>query len=136
MTGTYSDPAQVAELHKLEADLDKELGRCLADFRMLSEGDRVMVCMNGGKDNYGILRLLEHFRRRAPIKFELLAVHLVAPALGLAAWWLLSGGIGMAPGLPVQLLFPLGVLGAVYRAATRPPRNLGWANRATASSRR
>ena len=54
---------------------------------------------------------------------ELLAVHLVAPALGLAVWWLLSGGIGMAPGLPVQLLFPLGVLGAVYRAATRPPRN-------------
>lgn len=53
----------------------------------------------------------------------LLAVHAVNPALGLAAWWLLSAAIHMAPGYPAQLLFPVGVLAAVYRGATRPPRN-------------
>lgn len=50
-------------------------------------------------------------------------VHLVAPALGLAVWWLLSAPIDSPPGYPVQLLFPAGVLAAVYRAATRPPRS-------------
>jgi hypothetical protein len=54
---------------------------------------------------------------------DLLAVHAVSPALGLAAWWLLSGGVHMPPGYPGQLLFPAGVLAAVYRGATRPPRN-------------
>jgi hypothetical protein len=47
----------------------------------------------------------------------------VNPALGLAAWWLLSAGISTPPGCPAQLIFPVGVLAAVYRGATRPPRN-------------
>ncbi len=53
------------------------------------------------------------------------AVHLVLPALGLAVWWLLSSGIDRAPGYPAQLLFPVGIVVAVYRNAIRPPRSYG-----------
>jgi tRNA 2-thiocytidine biosynthesis protein TtcA len=62
--------------YKLEKELGRELGRCVADFKLIEEGDRVMVCMSGGKDSYALLHLLERARRRAPIRFSLLAVHL------------------------------------------------------------
>ena len=61
---------------KLEHDLAKKLGRCIADFALIEPGDRVMVCMSGGKDSYTLLHLLERARRKAPISFTLLAVHL------------------------------------------------------------
>src|SRR4051794_17642406 len=61
---------------KLENELARELGRCIADFKLIEEGDRVMVCMSGGKDSYTLLHLLERARKKAPIKFSLLAVHL------------------------------------------------------------
>ncbi|MDB4986442.1 MAG: tRNA(Cytosine32)-2-thiocytidine synthetase [Myxococcaceae bacterium] len=61
---------------KLEQELARELGRCIADFELIEEGDRVMVCMSGGKDSYTLLHLLERARKKAPIKFSLLAVHL------------------------------------------------------------
>jgi tRNA 2-thiocytidine biosynthesis protein TtcA len=60
----------------IERDLGRDLGRAIADFGLIAEGDRVMVCMSGGKDSYVMLHLLERARRRAPIHFELLAVHL------------------------------------------------------------
>jgi tRNA 2-thiocytidine biosynthesis protein TtcA len=64
------------ELEKLTRDLGRDLGRCVMDFSLLSEGDRVMVCLSGGKDSYTLLTLLERLRTRAPIRFSLIAVHL------------------------------------------------------------
>jgi tRNA 2-thiocytidine biosynthesis protein TtcA len=60
----------------LERDLSRDLGRAIADFDLVGEGDRVMVCVSGGKDSYTLLHLLERARRRAPVRFEIVAVHL------------------------------------------------------------
>lgn len=54
----------------------RELGRAVADFSLIEEGDRVLVAMSGGKDSYALYTLLEKLRRRAPVRFDLLAVHL------------------------------------------------------------
>ncbi len=64
------------ELRALETKLSRAMGQCVADFGLIGAGDRVMVCVSGGKDSYALLTLLERFRRKAPIDFELLAVHL------------------------------------------------------------
>ncbi len=52
------------------------MGRCIRDFDLIAAGDRVMVCMSGGKDSYAMLHLLERARRRSPVPFSLIAVHL------------------------------------------------------------
>jgi len=62
--------------YKLENELARELGRCIADFKLIEAGDRIMVCMSGGKDSYTLLHLLERARKKAPIEFSLVAVHL------------------------------------------------------------
>lgn len=64
------------ELERLTRDLGRDLGRCVKDYSLLSEGDRVMVCLSGGKDSYTLLSLLERLRRRAKLEFSLIAVHL------------------------------------------------------------
>jgi tRNA 2-thiocytidine biosynthesis protein TtcA len=69
-------PRQKSELAILDRQLSRALGRCIADFALIAPGDRVMVCLSGGKDSYTLITLLEQFRRRAPFAFELLAVHL------------------------------------------------------------
>lgn len=60
----------------LERRLSRDLGRAIGDHRLIESGDRILVAISGGKDSYGLLVLLRDLRARAPIDFDLIAVHL------------------------------------------------------------
>lgn len=75
-TKGFSEERQRLEQNKLSKRLMREAGRAITDYSMIEAGDRVMVCLSGGKDSYAMLDILMTLRQRAPIEFEIVAVNL------------------------------------------------------------
>lgn len=75
--GPVSDPRKAAyNQNKLIKRLRRLTGQAISDYNMIEAGDRVMVCLSGGKDSYTMLDVLLHLQRSAPIDFEIIAVNL------------------------------------------------------------
>jgi tRNA 2-thiocytidine biosynthesis protein TtcA len=67
---------QAHEINKLSKRLHRQVGQAIADYAMIGAGDRVMVCLSGGKDSHALLDILLSLRARAPVRFDLVAVNL------------------------------------------------------------
>ena len=73
---TDADKRAAREINKLSKRLHREVGQAITDYTMIEDGDRVMVCLSGGKDSYSLLDILLNLQQRAPIQFSIVAVNL------------------------------------------------------------
>lgn len=67
---------QTLEINKLRKRLRRNVGQAIADYNMIEDGDKVMVCLSGGKDSYTMLDILMNLQKHAPINFDIIAVNL------------------------------------------------------------
>jgi hypothetical protein len=106
MNVAFIKPKEIYEAGKLAKRIRRQVGEAIADFNMIGEGDKVMVCLSGGKDSYGLLDVLLSLKDRAPFAFGAIAQHRLlfgtvidrgdfdaweVGHVGFRGWWALAG---------------------------------------------